>query len=81
MVNKLLVVLGFTEEGGPKYDLRKKPTYEDDFNRLRVWFIMNSDFVALALIIGIIVSIAVICSLFVGVSATGDSIHCLEKVI
>ena len=32
-------------------------------------------------IIGIIVSIAVICSLFVGVSATGDSIYCLEKVI
>lgn len=80
MVNKLLLVLGF-QDNGPKNDLRKKPTFEDDFNRLRVWFIMNSDFVALALIIGIIVSIAGICSLFVGVSATGDSIYCLEKVI
>lgn len=80
MVNKLLLVLGF-QDNGPKNDLRKKHTFEDDFNRLRVWFIMNSDFVALALIIGIIVSIAGICSLFVGVSATGDSIYCLEKVI
>lgn len=77
----MIRLFGFHDNNGPKYDLRKKPTYEDDFNRLRVWFIMNSDFVALALIIGIIVSIAVICSLFVGVSATGDSIYCLEKVI
>lgn len=78
----LLTLLGFGNNG-PKHDLRKQPNKEDNINKIRVWFQMNLDIIALAAVIGSIVFFVWFCFFISGISATesGMIYNNLDKVI
>lgn len=75
----LLTILGFNF--GPKYDLHKKPTFEDRVDKVREWITLNFSFIALAAVIILMVFFVWFCFFVTGVSATEDGIYFLEKVI
>ena len=86
MVNELFIILltllGF-HDNGPKYDLHRKQTREDNINNIRVWIQVNFPFIALAVIIGLSVFFVWFCFFITGISATdsGMMYNNFDKVI
>lgn len=73
----LLSLLGFTFPN----DLRRKPSWEILRREVDLWITVNFNFIALVAVISLIIFFAIFCFWIVGVSATGDAIYSLNKVI
>ena len=74
----LLTLLGFTFNNN---DLRRRNAWDDYKRNLNFWVTRNMGIVAWATIIILITIFAIVCFMIVGISATGDTIYSLQKVV